>query len=286
MIDQADYRPKVYAYVRTTGPDDGAERELRAIQRYIDRHLPGVGDGKVYLFRDSGQAAYELNLAAREQGRRLRRAVQAGDHVVFYSLTKAFRRVRDALGILMAWRSDGVHFHDVSLATADGPVDEERIVEAVKWAYRWQRESRSERTRATNDLLRRREGRNAGGKLPWYLTWKRDGRGRHVALDEDRVQLMFLMRQLRDEGTGYQEIAVAISKQLDPDFEPAPGMKPSQYPISRAQVYKLLQRKGWRRFAYCPLLLRSRGIREGETPPWEKDREAAAVGRRPVDAAH
>ena len=179
--------------------------------------------------------------------------------------------MRDAYLTLSTWQEEGIHFHDASLAKNGKPSDEERILESLALARHWQRESRSQRTRATNHALRKREGRAAGGRPPWYMKLKDcpQRKQKRAVLDERRVQLMFEMRRMRDAGAGYQEIAVAISKQLKPSFQPTPYTDASEYPLSRAQVWKLLQLEGWNRFANNPLLLAARGLTPGkDVSPW------------------
>lgn len=247
---------RMFAYVRTLGRRDAIDAQTVAVQAFVRERLGGVGDGKVHLYRDFGAQAFSNPLWRRTQGSRLCEAVQEGDHVVFVRLDEAFQSFREAIAILEEWKTEHIRFHDTTAPVAEFDKGERLILARLRWAAKWQAKSRRRRTEAANHDLMAREGRHAGGKPPWYLKLKtnaRDGR-KFAVLDDQRVALMFAMRRMRDEGKGYQEIAVAVSKSLDPAFEPTPYTEAREYPISRAQVHKLLQPEGWRRFVENPLL--------------------------------
>lgn len=110
---------RVFTYVRCshldsveTGNGLAWQRKVTATRRdKILKDHPGMTDGGV--FEDDAVSAYKHRFARRPQGGKLDEILQAGDHVIFACLDRAFRSVRDMAETLPKWQDRGVTIHFV-----------------------------------------------------------------------------------------------------------------------------------------------------------------------------
>ena len=130
----SDYRPQVRAeivtevstpgtvhvYVRVSHRSSvesglGLMAQMSAGTSYTDeliRNCPSLSRGEAYC--DAAVSAYDLPLMKRTDGKRLVDALLPGDHVVFYSMDRAFRNTREMLVTTDEWRQRGITAHFVS----------------------------------------------------------------------------------------------------------------------------------------------------------------------------
>lgn len=130
----SDYRPRarpelaqevtasgsVHIYIRvshrsSTDSGLGLLAQMTAAQNYATDLIAtcaSLRHGEAYC--DSTVSAYSTPLGHRMEGARLVEALQPGDHILFYSMDRAFRNTREMLNLTHEWRKNGITAHFVS----------------------------------------------------------------------------------------------------------------------------------------------------------------------------
>lgn len=153
--------PKAYGYIRCSHEDSaqsglGMEHQEKVCQGYyqfLRLNQPDLEWGG--FFTDPAESAYKKFLIRRPQGRKLDRALQEGDHVLFARMDRAFRWVPDFYKTKEYWDKRGITIHFVDqrldMSTAQGKMMAGMMVVLAQW---WS-DYISERTR--EGLARKRE---------------------------------------------------------------------------------------------------------------------------------
>jgi len=130
----SDYRPrarpelstevttpgKIHLYVRVSHRSSaesglGLLAQMTSEQAYANDLIascPSLSQGEAYC--DSAITAYKIPLSSRTDGKRLIAALQPGDHILFYSMDRAFRNTREMLVMTEEWRRSGITAHFIS----------------------------------------------------------------------------------------------------------------------------------------------------------------------------
>lgn len=160
----------VYAYVRVSHKDS-AESGLseRAQKDVIRRHYKQVRDefgvrwGKekypknqqMGFFVDLAQSAWKKKIHERPAGSRLLKAVQPGDHVIFYSLDRGFRSVLDYAFTIPRWVDRGISVHFVMDGALDITTANGKMMANIIAAFaQWRSDMISERTKEAKALIK------------------------------------------------------------------------------------------------------------------------------------
>lgn len=107
-----DREPRTHAYARasTKRQIDSPETQKENIRKYAEFH--GLGDVSYYTdAATSGKTTWEERVAGSELFSQLR----AGDHVIIYSLDRAFRRMADAATAMDKFERMKIKLHVVNL---------------------------------------------------------------------------------------------------------------------------------------------------------------------------
>lgn len=105
-------KPRVLGYARasTKHQIDSPETQKANIRKYAELH--GLGD--VSYFTDAATSA-KTNWEERTAGRELFAQLRAGDHVIVYSLDRAFRKLSDAAVAMDKFERMGIKLHVINL---------------------------------------------------------------------------------------------------------------------------------------------------------------------------
>jgi putative DNA-invertase from lambdoid prophage Rac len=195
----------VYGYGRHSTDKQGLTEEAQRskVEPYIRQHLPDLEYGG-WLYDSAISGAKPL--FERPAGKEVNARLQAGDHLVWARLDRAFRSVVDGASTLAELGSRGVFVHSLDLgldtSTAVG-----RCVCTVMLAFaELEREYARSRTR---EALRtkRAAGLPYGRHTP--IGWRRQGKGPNGVFVPDELEREQARRiqALRDEGLSFDAIA-------------------------------------------------------------------------------
>lgn len=199
----------VYGYGRHSTDKQGLTEEAQRtkVEEYIRRQLPNLSYGG-WLYDSSTSGSKPL--FDRPSGQQVEKLLQAGDHLVWARLDRAFRSVIDGATTMAELGRRGVFVHSLDLgldtSTAVG-----RCVCTVMLAFaELEREYARARTR---DALRvkREAGLPYGRHTPigWCRTGKRKG-ARFIPDHQEREQVA-IIAQLRSGGLSLDAIVLRMT---------------------------------------------------------------------------
>ena len=198
---------------------------LEAQEEALRSYCKTYGLNMVEVIADRGVSAKTLR---REGMLRLLRLVEAGEvaAVVIYKLDRAFRSIRDALGVIWDFERRGVELHSV-MEKLDTTTPVGRFARTILVALgELEREQISERTR---EALRATKGSNGGnalldhrmkrgllvvGQAPYGYQWVQPPLGKKKALVQDvgEMELVKTVQELRGEGLSARGIAKELNR--------------------------------------------------------------------------
>ena len=197
--------PKVYGYIRVSTEEQVAsgmglpaqERRARAYYDYLVT-LPEYSSFEWGgILEESGVSAYTVPLLQRPAGRELNAKLEAGDHVVFLRLDRAFRSVKDFLNTYELWelRSVNVHFLDlgVDMSTANGRL----TLHILASVAQWESDVKSERVKAA---LAEKKARNRKYCRHLPFGFKYRGKNRVAVPAFKELCILRYVVHLRDHG--------------------------------------------------------------------------------------
>ena len=178
---------------------DIQEKTLAAYIAFLQASHPELVVGEMLV--DEAESAYQgkhHKLLDRPEGQKLRVLAQAGDHVVFAKLDRAFCRTRDALDTVGYFSDKGVHVHFVDPHIDATTKEGEMILTVVAMLAQMESRTRSERMKEIAAHLRA-EGRPVAGMAPFG--WKVVGTIGHKRYVPDLAarSIMGEIVRLRDE---------------------------------------------------------------------------------------
>ena len=199
----------VYGYGRHSTDKQGLTEEAQRtkVEDYICRQLPDITSGG-WLYDSSTSGSRPL--FERPSGQQVEKLLQAGDHIVWARLDRAFRSVIDGATTMAELGRRGVFVHSLDLgldtSTAVG-----RCVCTVMLAFaELEREYACARTR---DALRvkREAGLPYGRHTP--IGWSRSGKRQNARFvpDHREREQVDLIAQLRAGGLSLEAIAKRMS---------------------------------------------------------------------------
>ncbi len=115
----------IYGYVRVSHEKSrlsglSIESQKQTIAEYCEQH----GLGAPEFFEDLAVSAWKVRMADRPGGKQLLQKVKKGDHILFYTIDRAFRSMSDFSNTVPGWIKLGItpHFLDmpVDLGSAGG----------------------------------------------------------------------------------------------------------------------------------------------------------------------
>ena len=212
--------PKIYAYIRVSTEEQAssgmglAAQEHRA-KAYFDyvTTLPEYKDfGWGGVCEEAGVSAYTVPLLQRPAGRDLNAKLEAGDHVVFLRMDRAFRSVKDFLNTYELWELRGinVHFLDlgVDMSTANGRL----TLHILASVAQWESDVKSERIKAA---LAEKKSRKRKHCRHSPFGFKYRGKNRVAVPDYGELCILRYISLLRDnEGLSWRKISDRIERVL------------------------------------------------------------------------
>lgn len=113
----------VHGYTRVSDPNQMTDSEASSLERQTDQvahkahglvaELPSLSVGR--LFREEAVSAWKNPLCERQQGRKLNETLKKGDHVIFPTLDRGWRKIRDCTTTVEMWWDRGVVVHVLNL---------------------------------------------------------------------------------------------------------------------------------------------------------------------------
>lgn len=148
------------------------------------------------VYTDPAQSAWKHNLNRRPAGHSLCEVIGSGDHVVFATLDRGFRSVRDLANTLPDWTARGITAHfageGINMADAGGRLLAHSIVQFAEY----EAEITSARTREARAVMVA-QGKFVGGRDPVFWNLRRYGRFRRLELNRKRIAEYRLLRLYR-----------------------------------------------------------------------------------------
>lgn len=200
---------RLYGRVSTKMQEEsglGIEAQERGLKSYADMLQATHDDMDVAWYIDKAESASKTKLRFREHGRRLYADIQAGDHVVFYRLHRAFRKAREQFHEIGQWKDRGVHIHmcGMDANSINGPVGE-MVMAILAFMAQAEIEILRERTLDAMESLRRdgyvRGGVPVGSKAVPANDGTRTKMGkprRKLVVDHEQLEDIAAMKYLRD----------------------------------------------------------------------------------------
>ena len=193
---------------------------LAAQEADVHRHAEYRGWGLVNIYREEGVSGYERERPALQ---RLLADAKKGAFgvVIFPSIDRAARSVRDVIDIDAALRKAGVDLifmrEGIDTSTPTGELYRNIIAAVAQWEGRiiYERMSKGKRRKAA-------QGGYIGGWLP-YGYHSEDGR---VVVDKDRASVVIRIFQRRAHGASYRMIANELTR------DGVPTAKESEWQVS------------------------------------------------------
>ena len=220
MISPLPRAPWVLIYCRCSHPnsrDSGTSIpvQLKECRQWRVRILAEHSDLQAGPeFEDAAVSAKANEFQDRPGGKELIAAVQPGDHIVFYQVSRAWRLCRDGHALVDKWRAEGVTLHfvrdGVDMSTSSG-----RMIFGVLLAQaQYQSDDLSERMCDIKEHLRKNGWVVSGPVKKGYRRHKLpNGRKIDVPMLQQN-KLEHLLVRLRDgEGRTFKEIADEVTRQ-------------------------------------------------------------------------
>jgi DNA invertase Pin-like site-specific DNA recombinase len=195
----------VYGYLRVstlTQAKEGESLEAQRLQVTSYAVSKGLLLPEENIFVEAGVSGGS-EFQERPEGSKLFQALSAGDMVVFPKLDRAFRNTRNALNVLHELKARGVSVHFIDLGgdvTGNGVG---AIVFTILSAFAtFERERIAARIREVKQL-KKAQGKFTGGRRAFGY----DVIDGVKVPREDEQAVIAVMKQMRDAGAGYREIA-------------------------------------------------------------------------------
>ncbi len=113
----------VHGYTRVSDPNQMTDSEASSLDRQTDQvahkahglvaELPSLTVGR--LFREEAVSAWKHPICERQQGRKLNETLVNGDHVVFPTLDRGWRKIGDCVSTIEMWWDRGITVHVLNL---------------------------------------------------------------------------------------------------------------------------------------------------------------------------
>lgn len=191
---------RLHIYLRCSHRDSaesglGIEHQLQVATAYRD-HLtamhPQLTAGEV--IQDLAVSAYSRPLRERPGGRVLDGLLKSGDHVVFLSLDRGFRSVRDMANTIPDWLARGIDVHFASSGMRMSDATGRLLAGILTQFAEFESFLTSRRTKDAK-AISAAQGIYSGGKVP--LFWKLRRRDKKLVLDRARMAQFRLLRLWR-----------------------------------------------------------------------------------------
>ena len=223
----SDYRPpqkeihveakpgRIFIYLRVSHRESvasglGLLAQLERARSYADAMIaanPGLK--LVEVFTDPAQSAWKKNLSNRPAGAAMCSMLEPGDHVVFATLDRGFRSIRDLANTIPDWQAKGVVAHfvgeGINLSDAGGRLLATSIVQFAEY----EAQLASDRNREARAVMAA-QGKYVGGRNPVFWNVVRHGNYRKLTLNRDRLVEFQLLKRYRERGDKLDEALMKI----------------------------------------------------------------------------
>ena len=231
----------IYGYVRvsTHAQEDGssldAQRDI--ISRWCEKELGGVPDR---VFVDGGVSAWKYCLPERPGGLELYRHLKKGDVVVVTAIDRAFRNARDALNCAHDWDKLGVDYQFTQLGKAEGFVKELMITMlaiVAKMESNRKSERQKESIRYLHSVGRYHTGNPPKGTKIVKRNIKGGKKGSYLVICKKSLTKAAKIKFLnRVRGWTQEQIAMTITRWIDPSWTPTKLRMTRGWPFNQSQV--------------------------------------------------
>jgi DNA invertase Pin-like site-specific DNA recombinase len=204
---------KIHFYIRCSHRDStesglGLIHQLDEARAFASRLIaenPRLELGEV--FTDSSKSAWGFPLRDRHAGKLLNDAIRSGDHVVFSTLDRGFRNIKDMANTLPDWEKKGATVHFAGEGISMNDPGGRLMANVIVLFAQMESESASDRNkeaRAQNAA----KGKYCGGFQPnFWVVYKYRGTKRLV-LDRNQMLAFRLISVLRFHGVPLQDALV------------------------------------------------------------------------------
>jgi len=166
----------------------------RALAGHLTSENPLLASQNVYT--DSAKSATKLHLKMRPAGIKMSRELEDGDHVIFPSLDRGFRDIRDMVNTVAEWTKRGVHVHFATEGVSmDDPAGRMMATVAALFAQ-YEAELISDRNREARAQLVAK-GRYVGGREPPFWMVYKVGQPKELILNRKKIVAFRLIKQYR-----------------------------------------------------------------------------------------
>ncbi len=150
----------------------------------------------VEVFIDPAQSAWKTNLADRPAGKAMCEVLAEGDHVVFATLDRGFRSVRDLSNTIPDWLAKGVTAHFAAEGINMSDPGGRMLANAIVQFAEFEAQLASDRNKEARAVMAA-SGQYVGGREPVFWNLRRFGRHTQLTLNRDRIVEFRLLRLLR-----------------------------------------------------------------------------------------
>jgi DNA invertase Pin-like site-specific DNA recombinase len=218
--------PVAWGYARVSTPKQykshlGLEAQEAMMKRYYEYVLlpqgiqwGSTGEWKNGLFADPHSVSTKVDLRNRAAGSKLDEYLQAGDHVVFPNLTRAWRNMRDQVFTIDAWFKRGIiiHFASENFSLSQNNPYGRLIANIFGSMAEFQRDTTRENTRLALEAKKER-GELTGGAVKDIL-WTTSHKGtRRKANWHNRRVIAHAMYLHETEGLGREALYTRLNKE-------------------------------------------------------------------------
>lgn len=152
---------------------------------------------------DSVVSSYMKDLRCRPAGRNLDRDLMPGDHVVFSTLDRGFRSVRDMVNTIPDWKERGVEIHFAADRMCMSDPGGVLLATAIAQFAELESQLTSERTKESK-AIKRIAGEYAGGAVPSFWKLIKFGEYQKLVLDRSLLAEFRLIRLYLGQGMSLQ----------------------------------------------------------------------------------
>lgn len=193
-------RGRIFIYLRVSHRDSvasGLMAQMDIAKAYMQSLIAANPDLTfVKDFCDPAQSAWKHDLKNRPSGGAMCDMLQPGDHVVFATLDRGFRSIKDLANTIPDWQDRGITAHFVGEGINLADVGGRMLAMSIVQFAQWEAEITSARNREARAVMVA-AGKYVGGRPPVFRRVIRYQKHRQLTLDRDRLVQFRLLQAYR-----------------------------------------------------------------------------------------